>query len=219
MTPALGADVRSLLRDAAAWRLIALLLERPRGAWKDEVARLACEVDDAELRAAARLAAAATEGTYLATLGPTGVASPREVSHAGMRDPGQLLAELEACYRAFAYRPRTEDPPDHIAVEAGFVGYLRLKEGFARAEGEAREAEVSDRAGRDFVASHVAPCATALALTLQHGGAPHLRSVVRVLSGRAGPSPAPSGLGHSPIIWPDADSCACAPTSHPATRG
>ena len=207
---ALGADVRALLRDAAAWRLTALLFERPRRAWQEEVARLAGEVDDAALRAAARLAATATEGAYLATLGPTGIASPREVSHAGMRDPGQLLAELKHCYGAFAYRPHAGEPPDHIAVEAGFVGYLRLKEAFARAGGKAEEAGVSARVAREFIGDHLAPCGAALVQALQHAGAPHLRSAAQALSGRAGPPPA--SPGRSPIIWLDDDTCACSPT-------
>ena len=100
-TPIIASDARALLRDAAAWRLTALLFERPQRTWHDEVAQLVGEVDDAELRTAAQLAADATEGGYLATLGPTGLASPREVSHAGMRDPGQLLAELVAFHQPF----------------------------------------------------------------------------------------------------------------------
>lgn len=54
-------------------------------------------------------------------LGPGGLASPREVAYRGMGDPGQILSDILAFHEAFAFRPEAEEPPDHVAVEAGFL--------------------------------------------------------------------------------------------------
>ncbi len=61
-----------------------------------------------------------------------------------------MLAELQAFYRAFAYQPVTEEPPDHVAVQAGFVGYLKLKQAFARACAERDAADVVRWAAERF---------------------------------------------------------------------
>jgi hypothetical protein len=121
--------------EAARWRLLGLLLERPRGNWHEEIGSLVREIADPDLIAAAEGAREATEGEYLAVLGPGGVVSPRQVGHMKEGDPAQLIAELSTFYEAFAYEPGNENPPDHIAVEAGFVGFMKLKEAFARASG------------------------------------------------------------------------------------
>lgn len=72
-------------------------------------------------------------------------------------DPGRILADVLAFHAAFAFNPETEEPPDHVAVEAAFLGYLRLKEAYAacRKEGEG-EAEVTAEAARRFCESHLA---------------------------------------------------------------
>ena len=189
----LDRDLEVLVQEAAAWRLLGLLLERPRGAWWHGVEDLAREVGAADVAEAARSAAQeADEGVYLALLGPGGPASPREVSHAPLRQPGQLLAELQAFYRAFEYRPVTEEPPDHVAVQAGFVGYLRLKEAFARATGAMDAADVTRWAAQRFVAGHLAviaePLSEALAISAEGS---YLELAARALVQRTGPSPEP----------------------------
>ena len=73
-------------------------------------------------------------GAFLALLGPGGPVSAREIGHRPVADPGHLLATLQACYQAFAYAPVTEEAPDHVSVEVGFMAYLRLKQAFALAE-------------------------------------------------------------------------------------
>lgn len=121
--------------EAAAWRLLSCLLERPRPGWSEEVLALAREVPSRELAAcASKVAREGTEGKYPALLGPGGRISPREVSYRPRRDPGALLAGLRVLYEAFAFRPDTEEPPDHIAVELSFLIYLKLKEAFAVAQ-------------------------------------------------------------------------------------
>ena len=171
------------LAEAARWRLAALLLERPRAGWFDEVHALADEVDDAGLRAAVETAPAATEGDYLALLGPGGAVPAREVGYRAGRDPGWLLADVARFYDAFAYRPRAEDPADHLAVEAGFVGYLWLKEALARSLGDDDAAGVTAEARRAFVAEHLTGVAQAFARALAAAGdASHLASAAAVIA-------------------------------------
>jgi hypothetical protein len=169
--------------EAARWRLAALLLERPRAGWFDEIRALAREVDDPGLRAAVETAQDATEGDYLALLGPGGAVPAREVGYRAGRDPGWLLSDVARYYEAFAYRPRAEDPGDHLAVEAGFVGYLWLKEALARSAGEDDAADVTAAARRVFVAEHLAGVAQAFARTLLAAGdASHLAGAAAVVA-------------------------------------
>jgi hypothetical protein len=172
------------LRLAAAWRLNGLLLERPRAGWREEVDALAAEVEDGDLRAAAAAARHGTEGEYLAHLGPGGPVSPREVAYRDREDPARVLADLAACYEAFAYRPRAEDPADHIAVEAGFVGYLLLKELIARDLCESILVSTVSLARERFLHEHVGPFARALAARLEGAGG-HLELAARALAARA----------------------------------
>lgn len=160
----------SLVSDAAAWRLAGLLLERPVCGWPEAVSDLAAEVDDPGLRAAAEVAPKAVEGHYLALLGPGGPASPREVAYVGFGDPGRTLAEIRAFHEAFAFGPRTEDPPDHIAVSAGFAGYLRLKEAFALGEGNGEAAATVREARERFESEHLRRVAGPLARKLEEHG-------------------------------------------------
>lgn len=153
-----------LLAEAAAWRLLSCLLERPRNGWRTDLAALAGEVDDAALAACARRAAEeASEGSYLAVLGPGGPVSPREVAYYPDRDPAVILARLGALYGAFAYRPASEDPPDHIAVELGFAGFVALKRAWAAAHGDEDACAVVTSAAALFRAEHLEPFAAALA--------------------------------------------------------
>jgi hypothetical protein len=172
------------LREAAAWRLQGLLLERPRPGWLEEIEELAREAADPRLHEAASAARGATEGLYLAAFGPGGYASPREVAYRTMEDPARLLSELSGWYEAFAYRPRTEDPPDHIAVEAGFVGYLLLKEAMARLAGDDEAAGTTALSRERFSGERLRPFATELAGRLQ-GASGHLEPAAVSLLERA----------------------------------
>ncbi|MBI4879653.1 MAG: molecular chaperone TorD family protein [Planctomycetes bacterium] len=165
----------SLLREAAEWRLMGLLFECPGEKWQAEVASLAAEVVAPDLRdAAAAARAQAALGLYHTALGPGGPAAPREVSHRETLVAGRLLAELRSVYEAFAYAPAIEEPPDHVAVEAGFVAYLRLKEAYARARGDQEQAAVAAQAARQFSAEHLRHVAEPLARTLASSGVGYL---------------------------------------------
>ena len=196
--------VSEALAEAAEWRLLGLLLERPRAGWWEEVASLACEARNPELRAAADETARATEEGYLAALGPGGAVSPREVAYIGMEDPARVIADLHALYQAFAYRPAAEDPPDHVALQAGFAGYLKLKEAYARAKGDEAAAETTAQALRRFVESHLRRFAGPLARRLEAAGSGHLLQAARLLVGRVGEAIEPL-----PVLTDDGGSAMC----------
>lgn len=169
---------------AAEWRLIGLLLERPRRGWHEEVARLSREVHDRPLRDAAAAARDAGEGDYLHLLGPGGLVSPRAVTYQPFADPGQLLAELATVYDAFAFRPQVEEPIDHIAVEVAFVGYLLLKEAFATARGDRAAAATTAIARRAFVETHLAAFAGTFVQRLEATGPSYLLPIAQLLAAR-----------------------------------
>lgn len=180
--------VKELLGEATAWRLLGLLFERPREGWLQEVELLSGEIADPVIKAAGGAAREeANEGLYLALLGPGGPVSPREVAHRGMEDPGRILADIGAFYDAFAFRPETEEAPDHLAVEAGFLGYLSLKEAYARARGNEAEAEVAASAAHRFRDEHLASVAWPVADRLEKAGVRYLSLAASALAHRSGP--------------------------------
>jgi len=192
------------IAEAAEWRLIGLLLERPRYDWHDEVAALSREVRNVALRDAAAAAGAATEGDYLRLLGPGGAVSPREVTYQPFADPGQVLASLATVYDAFAFRPRVEEPIDHVAVEVAFVGYLLLKEAFALAGGDSEAAALTAAARRGIVEAHLVTFATTFAERLAPLGPTYLLRCSQLLAARL---PACSSV--RPLASRLADSEAC----------
>jgi hypothetical protein len=177
------------IAEAAEWRLIGALLERPRAGWHQEIAALAGEVRDSALREAAAMARDASEGDYLSLLGPGGVVSPREVTYQPFADPGRVLAELAMVYDAFAFRPRVEEPLDHVAVEVAFVGYLVLKEAYAAARGERATAAITAAARGAFIEAHLAASAATFAERLEEVGPSYLLPTARLLAARLPPRP------------------------------
>ncbi len=172
---------RQLVAEAAAWRLASLLLDRPRPERDSEIAKLTAEVTDQRISACAREADLGTEELYHRLFGPGGTVSPREVSYCGFEDPGQLMAELQSFYHAFAYQPRREESVDHLSVEVGFVGYLFMKEAYAELQGDSESVEVTHNAREQFTGQHVKRCAQGIADRL-NGAPPYLQGVLSWLN-------------------------------------
>jgi nitrate reductase assembly molybdenum cofactor insertion protein NarJ len=170
---------------AARWRLIGLLFERPRENWHQEVEALAREISDPDLATATHEARNATEGGYLAVLGPGGVVSPRQAGHMKEGDPAQLISELNTFYRAFAFEPGNENPPDHIAVESGFVGFMKLKEAYARASGNHDGEGRTARAIAKFMDRHLRDFSLALADRLVESAPGYIADVARCAARKA----------------------------------
>jgi hypothetical protein len=184
----MDARAHALLQQAAEWRLIGLLFECPVGNWRDDITALGHDVEDPQLRSAvAHALDEASEGLYHSTFGPGGPAPPREVTYVKAIQLGSLLAELAAFYAAFAYQPATRESPDHVSVESGFVGYLRLKEAYAVMRGDDEQAGVTAEASATFVRDHLSACAEPLATTLDASGVVYLAEAARALANRVGP--------------------------------
>lgn len=159
MSRAIPSTTEALVSEAAAWRLASALLERPRPQWRSEIVELAAEVAEQKLRSSAAETQEATEELYHRLFGPGGAISPREVSYCGFEDPGQVMAQLATFYQAFSFAPRREESIDHISVEAGFVGYLFLKEAYARLQGNEESEVVTEQARQRFITEHLQRCA------------------------------------------------------------
>jgi nitrate reductase assembly molybdenum cofactor insertion protein NarJ len=176
-----------LMRQAAEWRLLALLFECPRGDWCKRIEALAKDVEDGELREAARLAVEqADEGMYHSVFGPGGPAPPREISYRESLQAGGILAEIAGYYQAFAYQASSDEPFDHVSVEADFLAYLRLKEAYASARGDWDQAGVTADAARRFREDHVAVIAAPLARCLAYSGIEYLEKAAAALRKRTG---------------------------------
>jgi hypothetical protein len=115
-----------------------------------------------------------------------------------MGDPGQILSDILAFHEAFAFRPQAEEPPDHVAVEAGFLGYLCLKHAYARMRGNEEEAEIVARAAARFCEEHLSSLAWPLADRLEQTGVQYLALAARALARRSGPRRDARGTGNSP---------------------
>lgn len=180
-------DVRNLLRDGAEWRLLSVLFEYPGDGWRERLSAIATDVNDERLLEAAIAAKEqASEGMHHSIFGPGGPASPREATYTNGVQLGYLLSELSAFYAAFAFTPGMTEPVDHVAVEAGFVAYLRLKQAYAVACGRRDESEITGQAAADFIAEHLRAVAEPLAMSLTAVAPPYLAQAGSVLLDRVG---------------------------------
>lgn len=179
------------LASAAEWRLLGLLLEQPGSLSTQEIAALAREVDDDALREAAHAVASLTSTDYTTLLGPGGGVSPREVGYRGREDVGRIVGDVAAFYEAFAFKPVGQDPPDHVAVECGFVGYLELKRAYALACGDASRAGMCAEVRDAFIAAHLQRFAEPLSMRLRALEHAALVPVAAALLSRVGPAPSP----------------------------
>lgn len=212
----MSSEAVEALSACAELRLLGLLLERPRPGWFDEVAALGREVRDPELAQAAALAMEASEGAYLALMGPGGSVSPRAPAYRNFEDPARVMAQLAALHQAFSYAPRTEDPADHIASEASFAAYLQLKLSYALSEGKRDEAAVTREAMGCLVKDHLAPLARRFAARLGDGGPPYLVAAAKLLDARHAhiPVESPSWLPPGAVVTDAFDGCeGCAPST------
>ena len=133
---------------------------------------------------------------------PGGPAPPREVSYQDLLELGSVMSSVTGTYAAFGYRPATPESPDHVAVEAGFIAFLMLKQAFALADGEPGHAAMAAEAAEAFRAAHLAVFAERLAAHLGEAPLEYLRTASRALAARVGPRPGPRRL---PVIQPPID--------------
>lgn len=184
-------DRRSkLLNEAAEWRLLSLLFDCPAEGWSEEVKALGENVRDKDLNRAALIAQKeATGGLFHSVFGPGGPAPGREVSYRGWTDPGAMLSEISAFYNAFAFRPKTLEVPDHIAVETAFIAYLKMKELYALECGDTDNAKIVSDASQSFVHEHLSKYAETISKLLDNSGIEYLHLSGKALLERVGRDP------------------------------
>lgn len=179
-----------LAKEAAEWRLISMLFECPSDAWRAQLTGLAAEVEDPQLKSAAHDALEeADEGLFHHTFGPGGPAPAREASYHQTVELGYLMSEIQAYYNAFAYQPLAAEAPDHISVETGFIAYLKFKQAYALARGEAEHAAIASEAAQSFLKDHLRVMAHPLAGHLANSGISYLEKAGAIVGQRVGPLP------------------------------
>lgn len=180
-------SANDLLNEAAEWRMISLLFDCPTGDWFEQVAAFGKQVNDRQLKKSAKAAQTeAGEGLFHSVFGPGGPAPGREVSYRGWVQPGYMLSELSLFYDAFGFKPATNEVPDHVAIETGFIAYLRLKELYARECGDDESADITANAARDFIDEHISKYAQTLDKLLTASGIEYLTAAGAALFKRVG---------------------------------
>ena len=183
-------DAKTLLNEAAEWRLLSLLFDCPDDGWFDEVSLLGENVRDKDLRKAAKHAQhEATGGLFHSIFGPGGPAPGREVSYRGWVQPGAMLSEISSFYNAFAFTPKTREVPDHIAVETGFIAYLKMKQLYALECGEDENAEIVSDACDNFIREHLSKYAETISELLDNSAIEYLQLTGKALLRRVGRDP------------------------------
>jgi nitrate reductase assembly molybdenum cofactor insertion protein NarJ len=134
----------------------------------------------------------ADEGLYDSTFGPGGPAPPREITYRPGSLSSEYLAELSGHYSAFAYVSPYEEPVDHVAVEADFVAYLKLKQAFAQDCNDDGSAATACEAVERLLEEHLAFIAAPLAERLADSDVRYFALSAQALltrTGRRAPSP------------------------------
>lgn len=176
-----------LLEDAAEWRLLSLLFDCPDQEKLEQIDSLGRAVTDKKLKRAAKVARKqASEGLFHSIFGPGGPAPGREVSYRGWVQPGYMLSELSSFYDAFSYKPKTDEVPDHVAVETGFIAYLRLKEAYALECSDAENAAITADASKTFIDEHLSKYAEQMSKILSNSGIEYLSLAGKALFKRVG---------------------------------
>ncbi len=92
------------------------------------------------------------------------------------------------------------------AAAAGFIGYLRLKEAYARTCDDDEQAQVAAVAARRFIEEHLSMLAHRFAASVRDSGIAYLALTAEALLNRVGPMPETSGVESPLPILDDDDS-------------
>lgn len=186
----LAPEVTALLAEASEWRLMGLLFEYPTEEWRANLEALLPSLQDPALRALADGALQqSSEGLHFALFGPAGTVPVREVTYRGGVQFGYLMAELAAFYEAFGYEPRVEEAPDHLALQLGFLAFLRLKQVHAMLQGDPDRAALTAEAAANFLKEHLAVQAEPVLARLENFAPDYLVDAGKWIVARTGPAP------------------------------
>jgi nitrate reductase assembly molybdenum cofactor insertion protein NarJ len=213
MPATLNPELTALLTEASEWRLMGLLFEYPSAEWRANLEALLPSLQDHSLRAMAEGALQhATEGLHFALFGPAGTVPVREVTYRGGVQFGYLMAELAAFYEAFGYEPQqVEEAPDHLAVQLGFLAFLRLKQVHAMLQEDPDRAALTAEAATTFLKDHLAVQAEPVLARLENFAPEYLVEAGKWILERTGPAPA-SGYPLGNLDDED-DAMSCGPSA------
>ena len=154
------AQIANHLERAASYRYLSLLFVPPTQEVSDELVSLAGSVDPSlrdDAEALGKSTGRALQGLFHKVLGAAGQVPDGECGYddntAGGRGP--LLADVAGFYRAFAFEAPAGQTMDHAACELGFMGWLAMKEAFARHEGDEEHRSITEDARHRFVKDHL----------------------------------------------------------------
>ena len=94
-------------------------------------------------------------------------------------------------------------------MEAGFIAYLKFKQAYAIACGDADAAAVTGEACREFLSEHLASTAVPLTGMLAASGVPYLEATARALKRRSGSAKQSFLVLGTEIVNPDEDHFGC----------
>ena len=208
-------DTKGLLEQASEWRLFGLLFEYPAPSWRPNLESLIPALHRPELRDIAVAALAqSSEGLHFALFGPAGTVPVREVTHQGGVQFGYLMAELQAYYDAFAYEPRVDEAADHLAVQLGFVSFLRMKQAVALLEEDTDRAQIAADAAAAFIKDHLAVQVEPVVQRLENFAPDYLIAAGRLILELTGPSPRSAYPLGSPLAGDEDDeTMSCGPSA------
>ncbi len=188
-TMALTLEVRNLLNEAAQWHVLELLFQCPSAEWRRRILELRPECKHEQLTLAIDIALEiASEGAYHSIMGPGGPAPAREASYIDTMQLGYLMSELNAIYDAFGFHPETFEIVDHVSVQAGFMGFLRLKEAFALSAQQDEQAALVRDCAAEFLRGHISHIGEPLCAALEACGYDYLVLAGKVLLSLTGPA-------------------------------
>jgi len=192
-TLTLDSGIIQLLSESAEWRLLGLLFQYPDAAWRSQLTALLPSLPAPELRQMAKAALERySEGLHSALFAPSGTVPVREVHYRGGVQCGYLMAELAAFYEAFGYHPHIQDADDHLAVQLGFLAYLKLKQAHALLAEKPENAQVTAEAAEAFLKEHVAVQAEAVLRALENFAPQFLIDAGTLVLSKAGSAPSSS---------------------------
>lgn len=205
--------ITALLCEAAQWRLLGLLFEYPDDSWRSRLQTLLPDLRQENLRDMGEAALSyATEGLHIALFGPAGSVPVREVTYQGGVQFGYLMAELAAYYEAFGYRPAIDEADDHLAVELGFLAYLKVKQALALASDDEDHAAVTGDAAATFLKDHLAVMAEPVTKALEVFAPDYLIDAGALVVEQTGPSPR-SGYPLGANLSEEDDEMTCGPSA------
>jgi hypothetical protein len=138
----------------------------------------------------------------------------REVTYQGGVQFGYLMSELSAYYDAFGYAPHTEDAPDHLGIQLGFISFLKIKQALAVLDQDPERAAIAAEAGSAFIKEHVAVQAEPVLARLENFGPDFLIEAGRLILKYAGPSPRSNyPLSSSLAEDDDSEAMCCGPAA------